>query len=76
MEKPEKIARPDRGVALSQVRIDLRRDTRLFVTRNVNGHPHVTIGQNDVIMILHPHAAKRLIADLQAVLDGAEFAHD
>jgi hypothetical protein len=65
-----------RGVAHINVRLDVRRDTRLFVTHNVNKHLHVTVGGDAATIILHPHAARRLIADLQAVLNGAEFAHD
>ncbi len=66
----------ERGVAYINVRLDIRRDTRLFVTHNVNIHIHVTIGGDAATVILHPHAARRLIADMQAVLDGAEFAAD
>lgn len=73
-DKPASLHRPDRGVCYSHIRLDLRRDTKLFVTRNVAGHLHVTVGQSDATLILHPHAAARLIADLQAVMDGAEFS--
>lgn len=59
-----------------ELRLDARRDTRMFVQRNVEGHVHVTLGNHGkATLILHPHAANRLIANIQAVLDGAEMAH-
>lgn len=65
--------RPEKGCSYMHARLDVRRDTRIFVTRNVNGHVHVTIG-NEGTLILHPHAANRLSADINAVLAGEEFS--
>lgn len=71
----EKLARADAEASWIELRIDARRDTRLFVQRNVGGHVHVTLGKNGkATLILHPHAARRLIANIEAVLAGAEFA--
>lgn len=69
-------ASPDAGLAHMHMRMDLRRNTRLFVTRNVSDHIHVTVGNSQATLIIHPHAAERLIADMQAVLAGKDFAHD
>jgi hypothetical protein len=65
--------RSDKGCSHVHVRLDARRDTRMFVCRNVNGHVHITIG-NEGTLILHPHAANRLAADIAAVLAGEEFS--
>jgi hypothetical protein len=74
MSGVEKLEQPDAEASWIELRIDARRDTRLFVQRNVDGHVHVTMGKNGkATLILHPHAAKRLIANIEAVLGGAEF---
>lgn len=70
------LPRADAGPSWIALRIDARRDTRMFVQRNVSKHVHVTIGKGgaEAVLILHPHAAKRLVANITAVLDGAEHA--
>lgn len=73
-QAPTKLGpRPSKGCSYTHTRLDVPRDTRLFVTRNVNGHVHITIG-NEGTLIVHPHAANRLAADIQAVLAGEEFS--
>lgn len=72
----DRLHRADAPVARSYVRLDLARNTRLSVTRNVNGHVHITVGQNEATLILHPHAAKRLIANIGALLEGEDFTHE
>lgn len=65
------------GATYAHVRLDLPRDASMFVTRNVAAkHVHITLGKNDATLIIHPHAAKRLIANIAAVLDGKEFASE
>lgn len=74
MAEPTSIGNhPSAKASYVHVRVDVQRDTRLSVGCNLSGHPHVTIG-DEATLILHPHAAERLVADLRAVLDGAEFA--
>lgn len=65
--------RADKGCSYVHARLDIRRDTRIFVTRNVDGHVHITIGREGTL-IVHPHAANRLAADIAAVLAGEEFS--
>jgi len=67
---------PDGRASNISVRMDLPRDVSFFVQRNVMKHIHVTIGKGQATLIMHPHAAERLIADLRAVLDGKEIAYD
>jgi hypothetical protein len=55
------------------VRLDLGRGTRIFAQPNVNKHVHVTLGDSEATLILHPHAARRLIKAMTAVLDGKDF---
>ena len=55
-----------------KARIDLARNTKILAQPNVNKHVYVTIG-DQVTMILHPHAARRLIKAMTAVLDGKDF---
>lgn len=71
-----KLVKAEQPLSHAHMRLDLRRDTRLLVQRSVTGHVHVTLGKDQATMILHPHAAVRLIADLQAVLTGADYAFD
>lgn len=66
-------ASPNQRCSHVHVRLDARRDTRMFVTRNIDGHVHLTIG-NEATLILHPHAATRLVANLRAVLSEEEFS--
>lgn len=69
-------ASPSRPLSHAHMRLDLHRDTSIYVVRNVSKHIHVTLGKNEATLIIHPHAARRLIADIQSVLDGKDFAHD
>lgn len=72
---PEKLIRtPNAPLQHMHVRIDMARNTKLLVTKNVNGWPHITVG-DWATLIMHPHFAKRLMASLAAVLDGEEFTH-
>lgn len=66
--------RPRAGLSYSHIRIDGRRDTEVFVIRNVSNHVHITLGKNEATLILHPHMAQRLVANIQAVLEGTESA--
>ena len=75
MEPVVGIARPKGGISSYRLRADCARDTQVLVQRNVNGHVHVTIGNSEATLILHPHAAARLVANIQAVLKGEDFAH-
>lgn len=69
--------RPQSGLTWAQMRADVTRDTRMIVQRNVAGHFHITFGNGGgLTLILHPHAAKRLIANMTAVQDGAEYGAD
>ncbi len=63
----------DRGASYVHMRIDCARNTRAIVTRNVQKHIHITLGQ-DATLILHPHMANRLIIAMQAVLEGKDFS--
>lgn len=54
-------------------RLDLARNTAILAQRNVNKDVYVTLGKNQVTMILHPHAARRLMKAIEAVLDGKEY---
>jgi hypothetical protein len=58
------------------MRLDIARDTRIFVIPNIDGHVHITLGKNDATLILHPHAARRLIANIGAVLETGGFASE
>lgn len=71
-----KIARPDEQLSRLSVRLDAYRDTRILVQRNVNKHIHITLGREQVTLILHPHMAGRLAANILSVLKGEEMAHD
>lgn len=68
----DRLHAPRGEVKFSAMRCDAGRDTRILVSRNANGHPHIQIGGN-VTLILHPHAAKRLIAGLQEIEAGEDF---
>lgn len=63
----------NRGASYSHMRLDCGRSTRVVVTRNVQKHIHITLGQ-DATLILHPYMAGRLISAMQKVLDGKDFA--
>lgn len=75
-----KVVKPIETVArasYTHVRMDLPRDARMMVTRNVTAkHVHITLGQSEATLIIHPHAAKRLIANIAAVLEGEDFSCD
>lgn len=72
--EPAKLHQPDAEASWIELRLDARRDTAMFVQRNVLGHVHVTLGRHGkAIVILHPHAARRLVNNINAVLNGAEF---
>ena len=67
---------PDRPLSHAHMRLDLRRDTRMSVVPNIDRHVHITLGRDQATLIIHPHAARRLIANIQQVLDGKDFACD
>jgi len=76
-ERCETLHRVTARLGHSHIRMDLRRDTKLIVTTNVTAkHICIAVGHNEATIILHPHAARRLIADITAVLDGKDFAYD
>jgi len=72
----ERLHKTDARLSHAHMRLDLRRDTRIMAVPNVQGHVHITLGQNEATLILHPHAARRLAANITALLEGADLAHD
>jgi len=63
----------DGPLLLHSSRIDVSRSTRIFACPNVDGDVHVTFGNNQATLIMHPHAARRLMKAMAAVLDGKDF---
>jgi hypothetical protein len=72
----ERLHSPNADLKLSHLRIDLARDTRIHVQRNIDGHIYIALGKREATIIIHPHAAQRLCNNITDVLDGKEFAHD
>ncbi len=59
MSAPVKLTQADARSSYTHIRMDLPRDARMMVTRNVPaGHVHITIGRSEATLIIHPHAAK------------------